>query len=110
MVALIKALYLRLVFVFLLLLFFVGCAHRAVWYSQNKNTYETQQDYRECNYDKTKYGYVPMRGSGVGTGIEQGMRDIDIMKGCMQSKGYQLTNKESLESQNIPFVDLHPFP
>lgn len=88
----------------------MGCAHRGVWYSPNKTIQETARDYQECDYEKEKYGFVPIHGSGVAAGIQQGMRHVDLMKRCMQIRGYGLINKESLESKRIEFFDAPPFP
>jgi hypothetical protein len=76
-------------------LLMVGCASNKAYYNPKKTHDEAQRDWNDCRYDATKFGYVPMWGAtGVGPGVEQAIRENDIMKQCMDSKGYYLVERD----------------
>jgi hypothetical protein len=74
-----------------------GCAANKGWYNPVVSNQHAQRDVRECKYDATKYGYVQNYGTGVGAGIEQALRENEIMKDCMTARGYSLVSRDSVQ-------------
>ena len=75
--------------VILIALCLTGCA-QGIWVKQTATSQQAQRDFAECEYDAKKFSYVPMYGSGIGAGIEEGMRYNELMNQCMIVKGYHL--------------------
>ncbi len=63
-----------------------GCT--TIMVKPGASTYEFEQDKRACEYEALKYGHVEMWGSGVGAGIEEGMRKNEITRSCLEQKGW----------------------
>ncbi len=83
--------------------FITGCA-KTMWVNPNVSNDQAQKDFAECQYDTVKHGHVDMWGTGVGAGIEEGLRKNEIMTTCMSSKGYSQqsqASQELTEQQNI---------
>ena len=80
-----------------------GCATNMVWYQDGKSLADAESDWRVCKFEATKHGYVQASpfgdpiASGASAGIEQAFRQNDIMKACMESKGYRLIHKSQVE-------------
>lgn len=93
------------------LLLLSSCGANKVWVRDNTSQYQAQQDLNACNYDAVKYGHVDMWGSGIGAGIEQGIRENRIVTSCMASKGYYLTTQDQIsarsDSHNNPSDGVH---
>ena len=83
----------------------IGCASNMAWYNPSRTLPQAEQDFRECKYDAAKYGYVPNQYFGLGdpvaagitAGIEQAMRTNEVIRSCMESKGYTLQNIQSIQ-------------
>jgi len=75
----------------------LGCATNMAYYNPNKTNDEAQRDWNECRYDSKKYGYVQMWGTGVGPGVEQAMRESELFKMCMETKGYYLVERTAIK-------------
>lgn len=69
---------------------FFGCATAAnkSYYSPNKTSAQTDQDLQECNYKATHSGVTAMGFAGGERGVEQPMRDEEVMDKCMAARGY----------------------
>lgn len=86
-----------------------GCASQMVWYQEGKSFTEAENDFHDCKYDAVKYGYVPIQynaysapgASGLAAGLEEGLRQNEIMKECMKSKGYRLVPRRNLEQMGV---------
>lgn len=73
-----------------------GCAGERIWVNPSKSSEEAQKDFRECSYDSDKHSFVPY-GDGrspVSAGLQQGFQSVNLMNGCMQSRGYSLVDKD----------------
>ncbi len=42
----------------------------------------------ECEFEADKYGHVDMWGTGVGAGLEEGLRKNKLKKQCLMLKGF----------------------
>jgi hypothetical protein len=84
-------------------LLMAGCASNMAYYNPKKSNDEAQKDWNECRYDATKFGYVPMWGTGVGPGIEQALREREVFARCMDSKGYYQVDRPE---GNTAYVDV----
>ena len=87
-----------LFFTILAVLSLCGCAKKQ-WYKDGVTLSEMQRDFRECQYDAKKYSFVPFQGYGdigvgIVSGLQQSMREMQIMEECMKSKGYRLVPVE----------------
>jgi hypothetical protein len=72
---------------------FHGCATttKKAYYNPRKTREETGKDLQECNYEATRYGYAQTGVMGVmggERGVEQPMRNEEIMDRCMAARGY----------------------
>lgn len=77
-----------------------------VWYQEGRTYEEAQKDFQECKYDAVKYGYVPIQYNAYpsapgAAGLEQGLRQNEIMTECMKSKGYHLVPRSNLEKMGV---------
>jgi hypothetical protein len=75
-----------------------GCANK-VWVNPNVTSDKANQDMADCKYDSVKYGHVNMWGTGVGAGIEQGLREVEIISTCMSTKGYRLESQQEISDE-----------
>jgi hypothetical protein len=77
----------------------MGCVNKRIWYKENTTSIQFQKDLNECKYNATLYGYVPKQQNyyrsygvamvnGFSHGIEQETRNSNIIKECMEQKGY----------------------
>ena len=73
----------------------VGYTEEA-WDKKGGTRAEKQRDYKECEYEAVKYGYVPERNTGlrkendeVFTEIDRLVRKFEIINKCLESRGYQ---------------------
>jgi len=71
---------------------FYGCATTTnrTYYNPNKTSEQTAQDAQECSYQATSTGYVGMGIGGGERGVEQPMRNEEIMDKCMAARGYSV--------------------
>jgi hypothetical protein len=76
----------------------IGCAKK-VWVNPNVTSDKANQDMADCKYDSVKYGHVNMWGTGVGAGIEQGLREVEIISTCMSTKGYKLESLQEMSDE-----------
>ena len=66
-----------------------SCAAKPImWNHSSRGQVEFSRDNQKCLYEAEKYGHVAMYGTGVGAGLEEGMRKKKIYKMCMESIGY----------------------
>ena len=67
-----------------------GCATSAkkAYFNPNKTSEQTAQDIQECNYKATSSGFIGMGVTGGERGVEQPMRNEEIMDKCMAARGY----------------------
>jgi hypothetical protein len=106
-IELIKSAWRRILLLALSSIFMISCASNMAWYNPQRTIAHADQDFRECKYDAAKYGYVPMHwggdpiAMGIADGIEQAMRTNSIIKECMESKGYTLTNIHQIDDPRV---------
>ena len=85
------------------LVLFTGCASQMVWYQEGKSLSECEQAWKECRFEAVKHGYVQASpfgdpiASGAVAGVKQAFRENDIMRACMDAKGYRLLPKSQVE-------------
>jgi hypothetical protein len=67
-----------------------GCATPAVFNKPGISQTEFSQDLASCKYDAVKYGQVSARvtSTAIGAGIEEALRQREVIIACMASKGY----------------------
>lgn len=87
-----------------ILALFTGCASQGVWYQESKSLAECQQDYKDCEYDTVKHGYASLKDDP--SGIETVFRRLEILKACMQSKGYRLISRSEAEEMGVQVQNL----
>lgn len=68
-----------------------GCA-TTMYPPSGMSQYEAQRAWMECEYEAEKYGHVDMWGTGVGAGLEEGLRKNKIKKQCLMLKGFTASN------------------
>lgn len=94
--------YLNLLVVAVAVSFVTGCASQMVWYQDGKTFAEADRDLRECKFEAVKHGYVQASpfgdpiASGAAAGVEQAFRQNDIMRSCMNAKGYRLVSRNQI--------------
>ena len=78
-----------------------GCASNKAFYNPNRSDTEARVDWEGCRYEAQKYGFVPMYGSGIGPGIEQALRQRELMVSCMGIKGYSVVDIDTTEERRL---------
>jgi len=54
-----------------------------------KSKIQRNRDWQECEYETEKYGHVDTWGdTGVGAGLEEGLRKNKLMRQCLELKGW----------------------
>ena len=71
----------------IMLILLTGCQAR--WAHPTKSTAAFQRDSSHCKYESEKYGHVAMWDSGIGAGIEEGLRKNKLYCMCMQQRGWK---------------------
>ena len=69
----------------------VGCGGK--WTKPGATQADFDRDWAACDYEAAKYGYGPMWGTGVGAGIEDGLRQNELRTKCMRAKGWYIQNQ-----------------
>ena len=77
----------------LLALLCAGCANQNVWVKDSITDAEAQKDLAECRYGDGR--------SSKSAGTQQGFQSVNLVNGCMRSRGYYLVNKRDLENKKI---------
>jgi hypothetical protein len=72
-----------------------GCAHQQVWTKRGLNQNDFDRDLARCEREASSatqivhYAYA----TGLEQGLDRSMARENLIKKCMRSKGYTLTNK-----------------
>lgn len=74
---------------------FNGCASQGVWFQESKSLSECMQDIKDCKFEAIKSGYVNSNNDSLG--VETAFRRIEIIKACMETKGYRLISRSEAE-------------
>ena len=71
-----------------------GCANQNVWVKDSITDEQVQKDLAECRYRDSR----PSSSAGV---AQQEYQSVNMVNGCMRSRGYYQVNKKDLENKKI---------
>ncbi len=75
--------------------FFVGCAQQQVWTKRGLNQNDFDRDLARCEREASSATQIIhyAHASELEQGLDRSMTRENLIKKCMRSKGYTLTNK-----------------